>query len=136
MDKYSKSSAISGGIMWQSVALGAGIGIVTTIILMFIAAVILASVDMSASAPAVVSTLCLGLGALLGGFISAKRNGRNGMIVGIATGGALFLVFALVALALGSKIGMMFVIRLIVSCVLAAFGGIAGINIRPKRKYV
>ena len=136
MEKYSKGSGIMGSIQWQSVALGAGVGIAATIIFMLLMAAVLASVDMSEGAPAVISTLCMGAGAVLGGFVAAKRNGRNGLIVGLVSGAAMFVLFALVALALGSDVGGAFVVRFAVSVFFAAVGGVLGINLRRKRRYV
>ena len=134
MDKYSGPS-VMGGIRWQSLALGSGVGVAATLAIMLGFAVVLASVDLPVSAPKIISTLCLGLGGLVGGFVSAKHNGRNGLIIGSATGLCLFLAIALVSLALGSDIGLMFILRLVVTLVLSATGGVLGINIRRKPKY-
>ncbi len=135
MEKYSGSSKLA-GIQWQSVALGAGIGVAATMIFMLIFAVVLASVDLWEGAPRLISSMCLGIGALLGGFVAAKRNCQKGLFVGLATGGAVFCAFALVALILGSDVGVMFIVRLAVAIISGAVGGVLGINLRPKRRYV
>ena len=136
MEKYSKGSRLASAVAWQTVALGAGVGIATTVVLMLAFAAVLASVDVPSGAPSIISSICLGLGALLGGFIAAKRNGRNGMIVGFLTGVAVFFVFAIIALMLGSALGIPFLIRLLVAASFAAVGGILGINLRRHRRYI
>lgn len=136
MDKYSKAPSVSAAQIYRSVALGSLSGVAVTILVMLLMAVLLSSVDLPESAPGVMSTACIGLGALLGGFIAAKRNGRHGLLVGFISGTVMYIIFALLALALGSGVGMIFITRLIVAAVMSALGGVLGINLRRKRKYV
>lgn len=121
---------------WQSVTIGALVGVSATLLLMLFSALIMASVDISEGASAVISCVCLSLGALAGGFAAAKVNRQNGLLCGLASGAATFLVFLLVALIMGSSIGLGLVIRLILSALFGAAGGVAGINLKKKRRYV
>lgn len=132
MEKYSKGVPVS----WQSVALGAGVGVAATMLLIIAFAAVLASVDLPESSPVIIASVCIGLGALLGGFVSAKRNGHSGLLCGLLCGAVVFLLFAFVALIIGSDIGITFIIRLLVALLFGGIGGIMGINLRRKRKYI
>ena len=136
MKKNAKTNMPGDIGFYGSAAVGAAVGAVTTFAVLALMALILSVVDLPESAPTVMSTVALALGAAAGGFAAAKRNGRRGLAVGLVSGAILFLVFAVAALAVGSEVSAVFIVRLAVVLAASAAGGVAGINIGRRKKYI
>ncbi len=77
----------------------------------------------------------LGIGTLLGGFISARITKSAGMINGVITGFLVFLLITLIGVAKSNdSFTMISLVKLIVCIACAGFGGIIGVNKKERIK--
>lgn len=88
-------------------------------------------IDANDAAISVMTTVALGAGAYTGGYVSARRRKRNGLLMGVLCGVFIFLVILILS-AFFSKAVQSFSpsAKLIVTLVCAAVGGVVGVNSR------
>ncbi len=102
-----------------------------------IAAFIIAKLGSGVNFVTYVSTALMGLGSMLGGYVSAKKRGEAGLITGTATGVIVFFIIALISLTVtGGGIGTVFFIRLAICALAAAISGIFAVNSSEQQKIV
>ena len=120
---------------WAPLAWGMGGGLLTTLAGVVIAALVLTKRDVPASAAAPIATGCLSLGAAVAGFVAARLRGAQGLVAGALTGGALWLVTALVALFVsGPAFTLATPVRLALSVTLGGVAGVLGVNLAARRR--
>ena len=119
------------------ILIGSGIGVVVILLLLVLFSLILTISDFGSGVLMPMSTVCVGFGALAAGFAASKINGKNGFITGMMSGAVLYVLFLLISLIVsGGAISMVSFFRLIIMLVCSAIGGILGINLKRKKKYV
>jgi putative membrane protein (TIGR04086 family) len=75
----------------------------------------------------------LGIGGLVGGYISARLNNSSGLIIGLITGLLLYLIILIAGLATSFGTVTIFTLyKLLVLAVLSAVGGVLGVNKKDK----
>jgi len=79
--------------------------------------------------------LPLVLGGYIGGFISARINGANGLLLGVISGAAILIILLIIGFTVYNT-DITYMILLKVLCVLlpAAIGGVKGVNKKEKFK--
>ena len=82
--------------------------------------------------PFAVAALCIG--ALGGGYITARINKSMGMASGAVCGLAVFGIFWAVGAVMGSQLGIVTLVRGLAAIISGALGGVLGVNKRRKRK--
>ena len=120
-------------LLLRSVAAGAFCGLLGSVILMCIFAVVLMKIGLLESGTLdLVTAGFLGAGALAGGFISAKLNRGAGLIAGALTG-ALMIVLLVIVSAFRNKAD--FTLLLLIKSAAAVIGGALGgiLAVREKR---
>lgn len=119
----------------KPIVFGVIAGAAVTFAGLLIFAVILTAGDMSDSVSVPFSLVSAALGALAGGWISARLCGRQGLAVGAVTGGVLFLINLLASVAASSGgVTSLTLAKLAVIVLSSAVGGVAGVNKAHKRK--
>lgn len=114
----------------RSVVTGTLCGMLTSIILMCVFAVVMLKGGLL-DAPLIdyIMAALYAAGGLAGGFIAAKMNKGAGLIVGAATGAVMILVLVLTAAIRGeSDFTALFVIKLCAAVLAGAAGGIWGVR--------
>ncbi len=102
-----------------------------------IAAFIIAKLGAGINYVTYISTTLMGLGSMLGGYVSAKKRSEAGLITGLATGVIVFFIIALISLVVtGGGIGTVFFIRLAICALAAAISGIFAVNSSEQQKIV
>ena len=77
-----------------------------------------------------------GMGALLGGYLSARINKSAGLICGVAVGFGIFLIIFLSGFSVPqNELGLMSLYKLAAVLVPSAVGGILGVNRKQKIKF-
>lgn len=81
------------------------------------------------------ASAAVGLGALLGGFVSAKLLGERGLLAGFFSG-LLFFVLLMAAglLLFGGELGPVAFVRFLIAVVCASLGGFWGVRSKGRRK--
>lgn len=122
---------------WRAVLIGTGVGAVVTTLMLFLMAFVLTLRDFSLSSAAVFSCIALGIGGFVGGFAASKKLGSRGMVIGSVTGAALYVLILIASLIVSeSGITAFSLIKAVIVIVSAALGGITGVNLEKKKKYV
>lgn len=80
------------------------------------------------------STGLLMLGSFLSGYLAARRIRERGMMVGALCGLMIFALLMLASFMSRFDVGLAALIKLVISVVSGAIGGIIGVNARLKRK--
>lgn len=109
-------------------------GFVVCILALCLIAVIYTSRDFQQSAAVPLSCIAYGIGALFGGFLTAKKLGTRGLASGALTGLIFFVALYIIGAVmhmLGNG-GLAF-IKLFLSLLCGAVGGIIGVNNSHKR---
>lgn len=116
-----------------------GVGIVSGVLACLLSLLALAALLLTQDTPQTgvtpLALVALVTGAFVGGLFAARVAGQNGWLMGLATGGALFLLLMLAggfALLRDVQASHTWV-KLAVMLGSAAVGGIVGINLRKKR---
>ncbi len=130
-----KNTKLSGKL-YETVLIGAFLGLAVSFLLLLIMALILTLRDFSAAVAVPLSTASLGVGAFAAGFYTAYKYRQKGLLVGLCSGGVLYLFYLCIALALGSSFSSVAVIRLVVLALASALGGIFGVNKSIRQKKV
>lgn len=137
MKKQSPMSAITTETLAKPLLKGAVFGLVAIIIALMLIALIMSFGILPISAAPALASVSVAIGAFFGGFISAKKLGKNGILVGALCGAVLFALFTIIGLAtFSSAPSASTLIRLIVFITASAVGGIVGVGGNDKRKIV
>ncbi len=83
------------------------------------------------------SSVSLGIGSMLAGLVAAKKLQKNGLLIGLATGAVIFLIFTLISL-IGVRSAPSFstLFKAIICAAAGCIGGILGVNSAGKRKII
>lgn len=119
-----------------NVLIGAGIGIVVTLILLFGIAAIMVLGGMGSSYASPLSSVAAAIGAFIGGYFSARKNGVKGLLGGLFVAAVMFILFSVVGAFLSEQVSLMLFIRLVIIGLAASIGGILGVNKSSKVKIV
>ena len=135
--KYIKSKDNDGNSRLNLRKIGKGVALSTTvcIVLLLVAAVLLTYTNMSISIANLISNSVFYIGAFLSGVISSYGLKADGWLHGIISGTIYFLIIwmaAFLANVTDEQLVFQF-LKIVLSVVSGATGGIAGVNIRPKK---
>ncbi len=134
--KYSKTSTLFE--VWARPLLsGLIIGLITTFLLFVLFALMMSFYILPTTSATILASVSIAVGSFFGGFFSAKKLGKNGILIGALCGVAMFLLFTLIGIiAFGNAPGASTLIRLLIFITAGAIGGIIGVGDADKRKIV
>jgi len=119
------------------ISIAAIIGIVTVFLAVLAAAGVCLAVYLPDTFSTVISGICLGIGSLFGGFLTAKKIRRGGIIHGAICGLVIAGLILIVSLFVGpASISVIGLSHFIIAVLSAAIGGVLGINASSKRKLI
>lgn len=134
--KFSDSSSHTINFI-KPIAFGLILGTLIIVVLFIFFALLMSFNILPTSSATVVSSIAIALGSFFGGFISSKKLGKNGLVIGAICGAIIFLLFTLVGMAaFTSAPGASTLIRLLIFITSGAIGGIIGVGNTDKRKIV
>ncbi len=112
-----------------SVFVGTGIGVISSVILIFLLAAALSIGNIPAMLFSPLTVIILALGGFTGGYASSKISGEKGIFCGAASGIVYFvLVWISGAFFQYSGFGTAAIIKAIMIIISGSFGGIIGVN--------
>lgn len=116
-----------------SAAIGTGIGMFSTSVLIFLMAAAITLADVPAMLISPITVIFLAFGSLCGGFASAKLSGEKGLLCGCLSG-ILFFVFLWIFGTFFEEpgFGVSAIIKLMMIIISGSFGGILGVNYKRK----
>ncbi len=128
LEKFAQTRAFS-------VLLSVCVGFLTILGCLFLFSLIISKIDLPKQTVGVLSTVSLCVGAYTGGFSCGKKNRKNGLFMGVATGVAIFLIiFVLSLLFAKTAVKLSGLSKLFWAIVFSASGGIVGVNSK-RQKY-
>jgi len=116
-----------------AILIGTGIAAAVTLILLFVICGILTFMSsVPYSLLPYLTLIALAGGVFCGGYICAAIAKSRGLIVGLICGSILFVILLFAGLSTGETVGIMTLLRFIVSAVFGILGGIKGVNKKEK----
>lgn len=121
-------------LLFKSMFFGSVCGLLLSVILMCICAVIILSIGLlPADLTKYVMLAVLGSGAMFGGFIAARITKSAGLLVGMLTGFVIFILITILGLIKNTDaVSIATLLRFIITIVTGAIGGILGVNKKEK----
>lgn len=117
-----------------AVLVGLIAGAAVCFLLLLLMAAVMMSRDLSQSVIHPMVTVAGGVGAFVAGWVAAKKQGKQGMVIGAGCGGLMFLILLIAGLSTGGGLSSLTAVKLAVLVMLAALGGVVGVNRGKKRK--
>ena len=114
--------------------LGVGIGVIVCAIMLLIAAAVMATGVVPASAVTPVALATVTIGAFAGGFAAARLSRERGLLYGAGVGLLLFLLVTIVGMATSQELrGTVMLLKAALTIGFGALGGVLGVNVKTRR---
>ncbi len=83
------------------------------------------------------ATVCLAVGSFAASLYLGNKMGQNGILIGLAVGGTVFIVATLITLLVNSgAVSMHILLRLVILMLASLIGAIIGVNRKDSQKYI
>lgn len=115
--------------------ISAVVGVIFIALSVLLSAGMMMAADMPESYASPISGICVGVGALVSGFLASKKIKSGGIINGLICGGIIYLLILFFSLFI-SENGFSFntLYHSLITIISAAIGGILGVNAKNRRK--
>ena len=117
-----------------AVMIGLISGAAVCFLLLFLMAAVMMTRDLPQNVIHPMVTVAGGIGAFVAGWVAARKQGKQGMAIGAGCGGLMFLILLVAGLSAGGGVSSLTAVKLAVLVMLAALGGVVGVNRGKKRK--
>ncbi len=118
----------------RPLGMGLGIGVIVCAIVLLIAAAIMTTGILPASAVTPVALAAAAIGAFISGFVAARLSRERGLLYGAGVGLLLFLLITIAGmLSLQELRGTMMLLRAALTIGFGALGGVLGVNVKTRR---
>ena len=133
MTKRRRFDRVRGTIASRAL-LSAGWAILIVLLIVLGFAYLLTKIDVPEPVVSVVTAAALCIGAYTGGYIGARRNRRNGLLVGVICGAMVFIALFLFSILFArSTEGLSGGAKLFLVMLCGSVGGIVGVNSKHTR---
>ena len=109
-------------------------GVLISALLLLLFSLVLSKKDIPLGIINPFTAFIIGAASFVSGYLAAKSVKQRGMAVGAGCGAIIFLFVSLLSFMNTFEIGILAAIKLIVSVIGGAIGGILGVNCKRKRK--
>ncbi len=110
--------------------------LIITILMMLSSIIILQTGSLPGDILSYVVLVFIGIGSLLGGYIAGRIYKKNGLIIGAVTGVISFLILFLSGISnISEGVGIMTILKLVVTIIPSMLGAILGVNKKEKVKF-
>ncbi|NMB30788.1 MAG: TIGR04086 family membrane protein [Clostridiales bacterium] len=118
----------------KTIAFSSIIGIVISIFVLFLLAILMTKIDMPPVVISAISLVGLCIGALFAGIIAGRINRKDGILIGLICGGTVFAILAFIGIALmNSDVTMTLVVKLCAIVASSILGSVVGVNLKRRR---
>jgi putative membrane protein (TIGR04086 family) len=119
----------------RSAGIGAGIGIVTTILILVLLSAVMLLRDIPHAMIEPLAVSAAAVGGMIGGFAASKLLGEKGLAAGFCSGIVIFFPITIYSFFTGSfGFGSSALLKLATILIAASSGGVMGVNTGRKRK--
>lgn len=117
----------------RPLGVGLGIGVIVCAVILLIAAAIMTTGILPASAVTPVALAAAAIGAFVGGFVAARLSRERGLLYGAGVGLLLFLLITIVGIVASQEFrGTMMLIKAALTIGFGALGGVLGVNVKKR----
>lgn len=117
----------------RPLGVGIGIGVIMCAVILLIAAAIMTTGILPASAVTPVALAAAAIGAFVGGLAAAKLSRERGLLYGAGVGLSLFLLATIVGVAASQELrGTMMLLKAALMIGGGALGGVLGVNLKKR----
>lgn len=110
--------------------------LIITILMILSSIIILQTGSLPGDILSYVVLVFIGIGSLLGGYIAGRIYKKNGLIIGAVTGVISFLILFLSGISnISEGVGIMTMLKLVVTIIPSMLGAILGVNKKEKVKF-
>lgn len=132
MKVRSEKESLFGRII-RPLAIGTAVGIVACVVILLVMAAMMASGVFPSRAVTLLALVAGGVGALIGGFVTARLSRERGLLYGAGSGLLLFLLTLAAGLFLSPEGEMgLWLVKLAIMVIGGALGGLIGVNIKRR----
>ncbi|MBE6797999.1 MAG: TIGR04086 family membrane protein [Ruminococcaceae bacterium] len=131
-----KNNVSDNKTFYINVLIGAAIGVAISLILLFGVAALMVVFGWGSRYASPLSSVCAAVGAFVGGYFSARKNGAKGLLGGLLVAAFMFIIISIVGGFVSETVSLMSLIRLVIIALAASIGGILGVNKSSKLKIV
>ena len=118
----------------RPLGMGLGVGVIVCAVILLIAAAIMTTGILPASAVTPIALAAAAIGAFVSGFAAARLSRERGLLFGAGVGLLLFLLITVVGMVTSQELrGTMMLLKAALTIGLGAFGGVLGVNVKTKR---
>lgn len=118
----------------KTIAVSSIIGLVISIFVLFLLAILMTKIDMPPAVISVISLIGLCVGAFFAGIIAGRINRKDGLLIGLLCGVTVMAILALIGITLlNSDVSMTLVIKLCVAVASSILGSVIGVNLKRRR---
>ena len=119
----------------KSVLKGTLLGLAVIFLCIFIFALLMTLLDLSASFSFPLSMVALGIGSFVSGLVSGKSIKEKGLLIGLYCGVIYLIVFSVTSLFSGSADFTSVLLRFLCSVIPSLAGGVFGVNSNSKSNF-
>jgi putative membrane protein (TIGR04086 family) len=110
---------------------------IASVLLLIVFAIVMSVKDMPSSIILPFACISVSVGAFCGGFVASRLYRSHGLIVGAVTGLVFYLILYLIGIMMRQAgLNTSMLLKLILSTVFGALGGVTGVNFRRRRSKI
>lgn len=114
--------------------MGLGIGVIVCAVILLIAAAVMTTGILPASAVTPIALVSVAISAFASGFVAARLSRERGLLYGAGVGLLLFLLITVVGMVTSQEFrGTMMLLKAALTIGFGALGGVLGVNVKTRR---
>ncbi len=114
--------------------MGLGIGVMACVVILLIAAAVMTTGILPASAVTPIALAAVAIGAFASGFATARLSHERGLLYGAGVGLLLFLLITVAGMLSSQELrGSMMLLKAALTIGFGALGGVLGVNVKTRR---
>ena len=133
---FSKKELPTGYGFLLNCVLGAAIGALCTVAVLFLLSVLVVVADISDTYSSPIASVGVSVGCFVGAYIGAAKNGEKGLFTGGIVGLITYIILTLIGLIMGNSFTLITLLHFIIIMLASLCGGGVGVNKRETHKIV
>jgi putative membrane protein (TIGR04086 family) len=121
----------------KTILISSALGAIATVALMLIFAMVIVLLQLDRAYSAPLATVSIAIGSMLSSYYCGRKVSKNGYLIGLANGAAVFALILLISLIVSDwSFSLNTIFHLIIILTASTAGGIFGVNKKSSKKYI
>ena len=121
----------------KTILISSALGAIATVALMLIFAMVIVLLQLDRAYSAPLATVSIAIGSMLSSYYCGRKVSKNGYLIGLANGVAVFALILLISLIVSDwSFSLNTIFHLIIILTASTAGGIFGVNKKSSKKYI